>query len=78
MLDRQRGTPALQAARAACTSPRRAYIPAIPTGESTTGMSSACPSTSVLSETLETSTSTRWRSFTLAKSSELARSVLSE
>ncbi len=70
--------PALQAARAACTSPRRAYMPAMPTGESTIGMASAWPSTSVFSETSETSTSTRWRRRTFSKSAELARSVASE
>ncbi len=69
---------ALQAALAACTSPRRAYMPAIPTGARIIGRPMVWPSTSVSSETLETSTSTRWRILIRLKSSLLARSVDSE
>ncbi len=78
MVDRHMGTPALRAARAAWTSPRRAYIPAMPIGESTMGMASSWPSTSVFSDTWETSTSTRWRRWIFWKSSTLARRVASE
>ncbi len=78
MVDRHIGTPALRAARAAWTSPRRAYMPAIPIGESTIGMAICWPISSVLIETRETSTSTRWRRWIFWKSSELARRVDSE
>ena len=53
-------------------------MPAMPMGESTKGSFSSWPNTSVLAETLETSTSTRWRSLIFWKSSTLALSVDSE
>ena len=71
------GTPAALAALAAWASPRRAYMPARPTGESTTGMESCWPKTSVAMLSLETSRSTRWRSFSAWMSATLAASVSS-
>ncbi len=40
--DRVKGIPFAAAARAACTSPRRAYMPVSPTGARTIGRSSLC------------------------------------
>ncbi len=71
------GTPAALAAFAACASPRRAYMPAKPTGESTTGIESFWPNSSVSSESSETSFSTRCRSFSAWMSATLAASVSS-
>src|SRR2546427_8955523 len=42
-VDRQNGTPAVAAPRAACTSPRRRYMPAMPTGPRMTGSDCSAP-----------------------------------
>ncbi len=76
-VERVNGTPAAFAAFAACASPRRAYMPASPTGASTTGMESVWPNRVVSVESLETSRSTRWRSFSAWISATLAASVCS-
>ena len=77
-LDMVKGTPLFSAARAACTSPRRAYMPVSPTGESATGMESFSPNSSMPSSRLDMSfCSTRWRKATCAKSDTLRPSVCS-
>ena len=76
-VDKVNGTPAAAAARAACTSPRRAFIPASPIGPSITGMASVWPNSRVWSSMPDTSRSTRWRSATCAKSATFRRSVSS-
>ncbi len=53
-------------------------MPAMPMGESTMGMVISWPRSSVFIDTLETSTSTRWRSWIFWKSSQLALRVDSE
>jgi len=58
-VDSVNGTPAAFAAFAACASPRRAFMPASPTGDSTTGIDIGWPNSSVSVESLETSRSTR-------------------
>ncbi len=78
MLERHSGMPCSRAALAAWTSPRRAYIPAIPTGESTIGNFISWPRISVFNEMFETSTSTLCRRRTFSKSDEFSRSVASE
>jgi hypothetical protein len=63
------------ATRAACTSPRRAYMPVRPTGASAIGRSCFTPNHSVLRSSVSEPFSTRWRKATSCKSSTLARSV---
>jgi len=76
-VDRVNGTPRLSAARAACTSPRRAYMPVRPTGASATGIASFSPNSSVSRPRSAMSRSTRWRSAMSARSDTLRRSVCS-
>ena len=76
-VDRQKGTPAASAARAACTSPRRANMPEKPTGPQITGIDSDWPNrvVAVLSE--ETSFITRWRRAIDLRSSTFRLRVIS-
>ena len=76
-VDMVNGMPWASAARAACTSPRRRYMPVRPTGDSATGMDSFSPNSSMLVSSRLMSLSTRWRSATAARSSTLRRSVCS-
>ena len=78
MVDWQNWMPALCAARQARISPSACCMPASPVGASASGIDSCSPSTVVAMLRRETSTSTRWRSFTLAMSSILASRVCSE
>jgi hypothetical protein len=76
-VDRVKGSPAACAARAACASPRRAIMPAKPTGASATGIVQGAPNRLPDTSTPSTSTSTRWRKRRRAQSSTLAASVCS-
>ena len=76
-VDSVNGTPAASAARTACTSPRRATMPASPTGASASGRLQCCPASWAEVSMCSTSTSTRWRSRTAPKSATLAASVRS-
>jgi hypothetical protein len=68
-VERQNGTPADSAARAACTSPRLRIRPASPTGASTTGIDAWRMAISALVSMHDTSRSTRCLSWNRAKSS---------
>ena len=76
-VDMVNGMPFLSAAMAAWTSPRRAYIPVKPTGESATGKDSCSPKISVDKSSCVMSFSTRWRKAILDKSSTLRFRVYS-
>ncbi|MNL60034.1 hypothetical protein D3C87_1838090 [compost metagenome] len=68
-----KGTPKASAAWAASISPSACCMPVRPVGASATGIDTFWPIIVVASDRSVISTSTRWRSFTLAKSSSLAR-----
>ena len=65
------------AALAACTSPRRAYMPVRPTGARATGMASFSPNSSVERFSSAMFFSTRWRSSMSDRSATLRRRVCS-
>ncbi len=67
----------LAAARAACTSPRRAYMPVNPTGPSATGIASCSPNSVVCRLSSDILRSTRWRRAISARSAVLRFSVCS-
>ncbi|CSC45430.1 Uncharacterised protein [Vibrio cholerae] len=69
--------PFASAACAACTSPRRAYIPVKPTGERAIGSAIFSPNSSVSKLSSDISLSTRWRRAMSARSSVLRLSVCS-
>ena len=76
-VDNVNGTPARPAARMPCTSPRRANIPAMPTGASASGIETGCPARLVEVSMADTSRITRWRNLRRAKSAALAAIVSS-
>jgi hypothetical protein len=76
-VDSVNGMPALQAASAACDSPRREHMPEMPTGPSAIGMVILRPNSVVLRSTCETSRNTRWRSAISVRSLTFLRIVLS-
>ncbi|MCY1291030.1 hypothetical protein D3C76_869680 [compost metagenome] len=76
-VDRVKGMPFAAAARAACTSPRRAYIPVRPTGARATGMLNVSSNSFVSRLSSDMFFSTRWRRAMPARSSTLLRSVRS-
>ncbi|MNY42305.1 hypothetical protein D3C86_1771790 [compost metagenome] len=77
-VERVNGMPLVSAAAAACTSPRRAYIPHRPTGARATGIESVSLNSVVSRLRSDIFFSTRWRSATSDKSSTLRRKVYSE
>ncbi|KWV85283.1 hypothetical protein PFLmoz3_05227 [Pseudomonas fluorescens] len=76
-VDRQKGMFLLAAALAACTSPRRAYMPVRPTGLRITGIASSVPNSWVVRLRSSTLRRMRWRRLISARSELLARSVCS-
>jgi hypothetical protein len=76
-VERQNGTLARSAARAACTSPRRASMPEMPIGPKPNGKDHSVPNSDADTSIFETSFSTRWRSSMAARSATLRRSVCS-
>ena len=76
-VDRVKGTPLDAAARAACTSPRRAYMPVSPTGASATGMARVSSNSRVSRLNSDMFFNTRWRRAIPARSSTLRLSVCS-
>ena len=73
MVDSVNGTPNSSAAWAARISPSACCMPVRPVGASATGIDTFSPTMVDSSERSLMSTSTRWRSLILAKSSSLAR-----
>ena len=73
MVESVNGTPNSSAARAASISPSACCMPVEPVGASATGIDTFSPIMVEASERLLMSTSTRWRSLILEKSSSLAR-----
>ena len=77
MVESVNGMPASLAARAARISPSPCCMPNRPTGASTNGDDTFCPTMVVARLREETSTSTRWRNLIVSMSARLARSVSS-
>ncbi|MOA25376.1 hypothetical protein D3C78_1460970 [compost metagenome] len=76
-VDRVNGMPLAAAARAACTSPRRAYMPVRPTGARATGMLRVSLNNRVSRLSSDMFFNTRWRRAMPARSWTLWRSVCS-
>jgi len=76
-VDKQKGMPASSAACAACTSPRRAFNPAMPTGDKPSGSENFWPNSVVSVDMLETLRKTRWRRAICCRSDWLLRRVVS-
>ncbi len=75
--DNVNGTPRDAAARAACTSPRRAYIPVSPTGANATGRLTASPNSRADRSTSPNSFNTRCRNARSRRSATLRPRVCS-
>src|SRR5690606_20885550 len=76
-VDKVKGMPFLSAATAACTSPRRAYIPVKPTGDKATGIDKVSSNNLVSRLKDDISFRTRCLKAILDKSSTLRLSVYS-
>ncbi|MNL58059.1 hypothetical protein D3C87_1816650 [compost metagenome] len=76
-VDRVKGMPLAAAALAACTSPRRAYMPVRPTGASATGIDRVSLNRRVSRLNSDMLRKTRWRRAMSARSSTLRRRVCS-
>ena len=76
-VDNVNGIPFLSAATAACTSPRRAYMPVKPTGAKATGIDKVSLNNVVSKLKADMSFNTRWRKAICERSSTFLFSVCS-